>query len=335
LLTSAPDPIFAIDSEGKITFVNEEGLRVLNREQEQILGQPFADLVPGVGLRHIGVGPVESFLPGPDIHIAERVYSPSVRVLPSDNAASTTVALRDVTDRRRLESRRLDFYSVIAHDLRTPITSILLRLEMAFRGKHGVLPASHMGDLRKTETSLRSLMGMINDFLELARLEGVGYKIERNPVDLNKLVTSTVEDFVPLLEKNGLRWKHSGLEENVTVLADRQRLAQVMANLVGNAIKFTPGPGEVTTTLRATSFDVEFSVSDTGPGIPSEEIDGLFERYARSSNVARGAMGTGLGLMIVREIVEAHGGTVGAESLLGKGSRFWFRLPRTETESKA
>lgn len=327
LLATAPDPMFAINAQGEITFVNEEGQRILNLPKEKIVGASFDALVPGVGFRHIGVGPGESFLPIPDVKIDGKTFSPSVRVLPSDSAATTTVALRDVTARRQAESRRLDFYSVIAHDLRTPITSILLRLEMVFRGKHGVLPAGHLVDLRKTESSLRSLVGMINDFLELARLEGVGYKIDRKPFDLGELVVETTEDFQPLLEKTGLDWKQEGFEERVEVVGDRQRLSQVVANLVGNAIKFTSAPGEITTRMNLTKDHVEISVLDTGKGIAKDEIASLFERYARSRD-SQDTSGTGLGLMIVREIVEAHGGVIGAESEVGKGSRFWFQLPR-------
>lgn len=328
LLANAPDPIFAVDSQGIITFVNDEGERILKRTRAQIIGAPFSTLVTGLGFMHLGVGPGEPFLPIPDVKIDGRIFSPSVRVLPSDSAATTTVALRDVTTRRQTETRRLDFYSVIAHDLRTPITSILLRLEMTFRGKHGVLPAGHLLDLRKVEASLRSLVGMINDFLELARLEGVGYKIDRDPFDLSALVQETMEDFLPLLEKSELVWKQRGLDRKAVVSGDRQRLSQVVANLIGNAIKFTPAPGSVTTTVVVSDDHVEVSVEDTGRGIAADEIKDVFERYARSREVTRETAGTGLGLMIVREIVEAHGGVIGAESQVGKGSRFWFQLPR-------
>lgn len=330
LLSTAPDPIFAVNAQGNIKFVNDEGIRVLQKSKEEILGTPFHSLVADFSFSNLKISGGADLLPIPDVKIADKVFSPSIRVLPSDSAATTTVVLRDVTARRQADSRRLDFYSVIAHDLRTPITSILLRLEMAFRGKHGVLPAAHIGDLRKTETSLRSLVGMINDFLELARLEGVGYKIDRQPIDLNDLVSSTMDDFRPLLEKNDLDWSHVSDSTKTVVLGDRQRLTQVLANLFGNAIKFTPAPGQIKTAIAVTEEHVEVSITDTGRGIAKEEIPGLFDRYTRSADVGRDTPGTGLGLMIVREIVEAHGGIIGAESEVGKGSTFWFRLPRSK-----
>lgn len=332
LIANAPDAIFAINAQGKVTFANDEALRALNRTIFEVAGKPFSELVPGISLRHITVGPGEPLLPLPDVHIAGRVFSPSIRILPSDSAATTTVALRDVTERRQAEARRLDFYSVIAHDLRTPITSVLLRLQMALRGKHGVLPAGLIADLRNMETNLRSQVAMINDFLELARLEGVGYKIDRKPVDVGQVIRATMEDFLPLLEKNNQTWRATGLDQKFAILGDRQRLAQILANLVGNAIKFTPPSGTISTTITATDEHVEISVEDTGRGIPETELPRLFERFTRAS---QDLPGTGLGLMIVRELVEAHGGKIGVESQLGVGSRFWFRLPRHHADSAA
>lgn len=328
LLSGAPDPIFAIDAQGNVAFANTEALRALELKEDEVLGQPFGALVQGISLSHIGVAPGESLLPLPDIRLKGKIFSPSVRILPSDSAATTTVALRDVTARRQAEARRLDFYSVIAHDLRTPITSVLLRLQLALRGRHGVLPTGLISDLRSIESNLRSQVGMINDFLELARLEGVGYKIDRQPIELGDIVRATIEDFLPLIEKNNLRWKIEGQLDGAIVLGDRQRISQVLANLVGNAIKFTPPPGTITTSIVANADYVEVSVKDTGRGIAKEEIPHLFERFTRARESAGETAGSGLGLMIVRELIEAHGGRFGVESEPGVGSRFWFRLPR-------
>lgn len=333
LLETAPDPIFAVDAQGLITFVNEEGLRMLKRTDAEVIGRALAKVIPGISLRNIAVAPGESLLPVPDVLVEGRVFSPCVRILPSDSAASTTVALRDVTDRRLAEARRLDFYSIIAHDVRSPIASVLLRLDRAFRGTHGVLPAGHIADLRKIQDNLRALVGMINDFLELARLEGIGYKIERKPVDLAELIRATMDDFLPLLESRQLSWKAIGLDTKAFVRGDRQRLAQVITNLVSNAVKFTPEQGTITTALVVTADYVEASVEDTGRGIPKHELPTLFDRFTWAQESPSETAGAGLGLMIVRELVQAHSGVVGVESEMGVGSRFWLRLPRWEPDT--
>jgi CheY-like chemotaxis protein len=212
LLTNAPDPIFVVDAQGIVNFANKEGVAIFGGEQETVFGKSFAGLFPSMGLQNVGVGTGEAALPLPDVKVNDLAFSPSIRMLPSDSSAMTTIVLRNVTARRQADARRLDFYSMIAHDLRTPITSVLLRLQMAFRGNRGVLPAEHLADLRKCDTSLRSLSGMINDFLELARLEGIGYKIDLIPVNLGDLVKNVMEDFAPLLEKGSLTWTSQGLD---------------------------------------------------------------------------------------------------------------------------
>jgi two-component system phosphate regulon sensor histidine kinase PhoR len=328
LLANAPDAILAVDAGGIISYVNTEACRILEREPREVVGRPVAELVPGLVLRNIAVGPGESLLPLPDVEVGERIFSPTIRLLPSDDASNTTIALRDVTVHRRAEARRLDYYSIIAHDLRTPLSSLLLRLELAFRGKHGVLPASLLAELRRMEGSVRSLVTMINDFLELARLEGVGYKIDSEPVDIAAVVRATVEELRPLLQASGLQWKSVGAQSGALVIGDRKRLTQVLANLIGNALKFTPAGGTITTSVVISDDQVEVAVEDTGRGIPPEQQRTVFDRYVGLSAPERGGAGTGLGLMIVREIIEAHGGAVGVESGLGVGSRFWFRLPR-------
>lgn len=328
LLANAPDAILAVDAQGRVTYANDEAARVLGLSPGVIPGRLIAHLIPDLSLFNITLGPGESLLPLPDVKLGERIFSPSIRILPSDSAANTTIALRDVTVRRQADLRRLDFYSMIAHDLRTPLTAVLLRLELISIGKHGVLPASLMSDLSKIDASVRTLMIMINDFLELARFEGIGYKIEREPVDLAALVQSVGEDFRPLLDVEGLQWHSSWRKRNAFVLGDRSRLTQVISNLIGNALKFTPRGGSVATTVIVSEAHVEVAVEDTGRGIPASKLDELFQRYSRGGQTDQEVEGTGLGLMIVREIVEAHGGIVGVESREGEGSRFWFRIPR-------
>jgi two-component system phosphate regulon sensor histidine kinase PhoR len=271
-------------------------------------------------------------LPLPDIQIGEQVFSPTVRSLPSDAEAGFTIALRDVTARRQKESRRLDFYSMIAHDLRSPLGAMLMRIDMMLRGRRGGLPAEVIGDLRKMDGHMRRLVALINDFLDFARMEEAAHKMERSRVDLAALIAEIVDDFKPLVENTGqeICVDLSGERREIVSLGDRRRLHQVLANLVANAIKFSPPGGKIVIRAGVIARWCEVSVDDDGPGISAEVLPQLFQRYTRAPNSEVDAGGTGLGLLIVREIVEAHGGTVGVDSTRGKGSRFWFRLPAEE-----
>jgi CheY-like chemotaxis protein/anti-sigma regulatory factor (Ser/Thr protein kinase) len=179
------------------------------------------------------------------------------------------------------------------------------------------------------------MVALINDFLDLARLEGAGYKIEREALDVCTLVRATVDDVRPLAEESQLTLQLELPEGRIEIAGDRRRLAQVLTNLLSNAIKFTPQGGRVLARVRMQVDAVEVSVEDTGRGIAPEALATLFERYTRIIDPQHHVAGTGLGLMIVREIVEAHGGSVSVRSQVGQGSTFVARLPRAVTRPAA
>jgi signal transduction histidine kinase len=333
IMSNAPDAIFVIDHLGKITFANQEAQNIFKLPNNEIIGNDFQILFPGMTLQNISVAPGEAMLPLPDLKVEGHIYSPSLRVSSADNDFIYTVVLRDVTARRNSDIRRLDFYSMIAHDLRTPITSVLLRLGIALRGKDGNLPTKHIENLKKSETSLRSLTGMITDFLELARMENIGQQIEPTRIDLSEITQMTMDELSPLLEKSELIWIDETKNENHHVFGDHRRMSQVISNLIGNAIKFTPNGGIITTSISATNNFVQMTIKDTGRGIPQHEIPTLFDRFTRATETAGESIGSGLGLMIVREIIQAHGGSIGVESVVGVGSKFWFKIPTTPDTS--
>jgi signal transduction histidine kinase len=334
LLESAPDALLAIDAEGVLTYANREAQLMLQRSDSDLVGRPIGELLPELPMRNIAVGPGEGLVPLPDVQVGDDFYAPTVRFLPGDDAARTTVALRKVTQQRRAAERRLDFYSMVAHDLRSPLQAMLIRLDLMLRGARGPVPAELLADLRKVDASARALVGMANDFLELARMEGTGRKIERTELNLTSVVTQAVEDLRPLIELNRLTLRVEEPPTEAQVLGDERRLLQVVSNLVGNAIKFTPPEGNILTRVTLGEQFVETAVVDSGPGIEPKLLGSIFERFVRGSEKSNSG-GAGLGLLIAREIVEAHGGTIGVDSEMGRGSTFWFRLPRAADASGA
>jgi signal transduction histidine kinase len=240
------------------------------------------------------------------------------------------ISLRDVTERRQKEARRLDFYSIIAHDLRSPLNAMSLRTDLILNGRHGTPAPGLAADLLKVKGSIHSLVGMINDFLDIARFESTPVKVEPEVVDVAGLLDMTMESLRPLLESGSLRWERrvAASAVNCEVTGDPRRLSQVFNNLIGNAIKFTPPQGAITTSVSCEPGWVEIGVEDTGPGVPPQALPTLFERYTRATGQET-VTGSGLGLMIVRDVVQAHGGSVGVNSTVGVGSRFWVRLPST------
>jgi signal transduction histidine kinase len=324
LLDRSPDPLIAIGPNGTLTYANLAACAALARPANELIGEPVEHVIGGLRTDPDEQGHL------PDVVIGDHVYAPSIRPLPFDDS-NKTISLRNVTEQRRLEARRLDFYSMIAHDLRSPLTSILMRTELMLTGKRGTLPEASSQDLRKIENNVRSLVSLINDFLDLARFEGTGFKLERNEVDLFALIEEAVEQFRPLADSRQIQLHAVRPGEAMITSGDPQRLMQVISNLVANAVKFTPPGGDVAIGFACERSMIRVGVADNGPGIPEEAIPSLFQRYARVGRTTAKVEGTGLGLMIVREIVEAHGGTVGVDSKEGEGSTFWFRLPARET----
>jgi signal transduction histidine kinase len=326
LLANVPDALLVLGEEQQITYANPEALRALHRwSPEQLIGLSICEILPELSAELFAAATGVEVFALPDIGIEGEVYAPTVRVFPVDlGGGSTILALRNVTARRNAEVRRLDFYSIIAHDLRSPLSAMLMRSELILMGKHGALPREAVVDLHKMQGSMRMLVGMINDFLDLASIEGGHFKLIKEELDLVSLVEGVIDILRPLLVSGELSFEIRSAQRP-TVVADRRRLGQVIGNLLSNAIKFTPRTGKITATLEETDACIEMSVEDTGSGIPAEQIPKLFQRYSRAHSAMAG---TGLGLMIVREVVEAHGGTVGVDSVPGRGSRFWFRLPK-------
>jgi two-component system phosphate regulon sensor histidine kinase PhoR len=326
LLANVPDALLVLGEGQRITYANPEATRALRRPLESLIGQPIFELLPELSADAFAAAVGAEPFPLPDITVDGETYAPTVRVFPVDlGGGSTSLSLRNVTARRMAEVRRLDFYSIIAHDLRSPLSAMLMRSELIVTGKRGPVPREVVVDLQKVQGSIRVLVGMINDFLDLASIEGGEYKLVKEQLDLAALAESAIEHLRPLLVSGELTFDVRSAPRP-TVLADRKRLAQVLGNLLSNAIKFTPRGGRITATVDETDTHVEMAVVDTGSGIAQAQLSQLFQRYSRGNT---GMAGTGLGLMIVREVVEAHGGTVGVESEPGRGSRFWFRLPKT------
>ena len=323
LLAKSPDALLAVNHEGKVTFANEEAAALLDAPVAQLTGRNARELLPAFDPARMD-GDRTTVLP--DVTIGTRVLAPMVKAIATPAGVAATISLRDVTEGRREQDRRLDFYSTVAHDLRTPLSALRLRCTIMQRGKHGLLPAAVLEDVRKIEKGVESLIALVNDFLDLARLEGAGVKLDLARVSLTEVVSTVVEDLAPLAVAGNLQLQFDPPRQEVAVFGDRNRLAQALSNLLSNALKFTPPGGLVSVVVLPRGSSIDLGVSDTGPGIPAAELPNIFDRYTRVEEATRKVVGTGLGLMIVRQVIEAHGGSVWVDSQVGQGSTFWFRL---------
>lgn len=233
---------------------------------------------------------------------------------------------------RELDQAKSDFVSTVSHELRTPLTSISGYLEMLQDGDGGELPEPTKRMLTVIDRNATRLRNLIEDLLTQSRIDAGRLRLELTTVDVGSVLRTVHEAMRPLAVANQVTLSLQA-PGDLKVEGDPVQLEQVFTNLIGNACKFTPAGGQVRVELAADEEDgVLVQVSDTGMGIPGQDIGNLFTRFFRASNATAAALpGTGLGLAIVREIVQRHGGWIDVESELGGGSTFSVWLPTLVT----
>ena len=247
--------------------------------------------------------------------------------------ARMAIRVRGAIERRRLlqevQDLRTNFTSMLVHDLRSPITVVSAYAELLGQGGAGPVSDRQRQLLGKIQDSCGRMVRLIGEILDLSKLEAGKLHLEKQRFDIGGLAADVVERFGPSAANKGIDLTIRYAPEPYDVHGDAGRLDQVLMNLLGNALKFTRRGGRIAVEIVARGDEVELAVSDSGPGIAPSELPLLFERFSQTSAArATATPGSGLGLLICRHLVEAHGGRIWAESEVGKGSRFVVRLPR-------
>jgi two-component system phosphate regulon sensor histidine kinase PhoR len=329
ILEAMDDGLLAVDTRGTVVLANEALVRDLGlqdpvgRHYLEVVRQPEVD---GVVKKVLSYGRRSTA----EIEIARFKRSFVVAGVPlagaGDVPQGAILTFHDVTQERRLESVRRDFVANASHELRTPLTSI-----------RGFVEALEDGALREPGTAERFLgkirvhadrmAELIEDLLELSRLESGSEAVNRDPVIPARVAASVVGSFAERAAAKRIGLALRGQTE-AAVMTDGERLRRILENLLDNAIKYTPEGGDVTVVVRGNGDEVAIDVADTGPGIPSEHLSRIFERFYRvDKSRSRDLGGTGLGLSIVKHLAEGIGGRVSVESTPGRGSTFTITLP--------
>lgn len=341
VLYSLNELVIVVDQDNRILLVNPMVRSLLNLPEEEIIGKPIEEL----GLPENILTQVRRVAnSGEALEIELRRDGETPQILKSNlvpmrtndgRVSGVIVVLRDITQERELQQMKEDFYSMITHDLRSPVASLLGFADLLANEYLGPLTPEQREAVETIVRSAQHLQELVNDFLEYSRIEAGFLEVEPRPVDAVRLVEESVAEMMPQAQQKHHRLETVFTERPIMVLADPQRVHQVLTNLLSNAIKYTPEGGHVVVTIARGPEEAIISVRDNGIGIPREEMPYVFERYRRVRNrTARQIKGTGLGLMIVKEIVEAHGGHIWVESGLGKGSVFTFTLPLHESRTQ-
>jgi signal transduction histidine kinase len=268
--------------------------------------------------------------------------------IPIGGPPAFTGTMRDITDRLEAEAQRQElralrqtdalkdqFLSILSHELRTPINAITGFGSILADGVAGELSDTQLAYLNKMLAGADVLLALVNDLLDMSRIQAGKFTLSPEPIALAPVLEEAVASLAPLAEQKRQRLDLAIAPDLPTLVADRQRLSQVVVNLVGNAIKFTPDGGTIRLSGaleleggNGSPAALRVAVTDNGPGIAPEDQPKVFRRFTQlDMSTTRPSGGTGLGLSISKALVEAHGGTIGVESERGRGSTFWFTLP--------
>ncbi|MEX0800424.1 MAG: ATP-binding protein [Dehalococcoidia bacterium] len=327
-LDSSVDAVVALDESGHVAFANPAAAELLSRPREELEGQPFAWLMPEADVvEALRVSREEGRRETRVIERPNRRYLQvfATPIVGGGEGWAALVIFHDLTEVKRVEQVRRDFVANVSHELRTPLAGIKSVLETLSGGALED-PKTAREFLARADGEVDRLVKMVEELLELSRLESGEVPMAQEPVALASVLETAVDRLRPRADRQGAQLTLEVTPGLPSVIGDSDRLERVAINLIGNAIKFTERGGAVRVSAAATNGVVTVQVSDTGVGIAPEDLPRVFERFYKADR-SRGDSGTGLGLAVVKHTVEAHGGSVAAESEHGRGSRFSFSLP--------
>ncbi len=346
VLSNINDGVVALDDTYRILFMNKAAEQMLETSTELVVRMKFAKALRVKSKEGELVNDrdlIALLTSGGDISDDKAIFN--VRVgkngtkyfrfkvvdLPPENdEISYIITMYDVTREEELERMKLDFVSIAAHELRTPITSIRGYLMLLNDELGEKLNAEQKEFLERVMISSEELTSLIDNILNIARIEKDALKLQLVSLDINELVTKEIDRQMPLAKEKQIEVEfHTSKEPIPKASADRFWISQVVMNLINNAIKYTqPGGKVIVTTGKVDDEFISVSVIDNGPGIPSDALPHMFEKFFRvSGSLEQGSKGTGLGLYISKAIIEEHGGTIEVDSREGHGTTFRFTLP--------
>lgn len=321
ILQQVNDGVMLVDREHKVLMVNRAMRKAFSLGSRDPVGRPVQDVIPNRELHELLRKP-----PAETAHIeikspAGRSYDVRLSLIAG---IGTAISLLDITNLIELDHLRKDFVNTVSHDLRSPLTAILGYVELIERA--GPVNPQQAEFIKRVKTSVYTTTELIDDLLDLGRVE-VGLIDELAPVDMPAIVQASLDALQGQIENKQLTVKLAVPQDVPAVLGSHTQLGQVAANLIGNAVKYTPAGGEVRVLLRREQNQLILHVADSGPGIPLEEQGKIFDRFYRATNALPSIPGTGLGLAIVKTIVENHRGRIWVDSKVGEGSIFTVVLP--------
>ncbi|HSX58112.1 MAG TPA: ATP-binding protein [Candidatus Saccharimonadales bacterium] len=351
-LSGITEGVFVVDKDGIISFFNEASEQIFGAKASAVIGKK-ADEVLQISDAD-GPVKVEYFFPKEKLSKDMVTYSRNgVRITQPDGKANfanliaanivegeginlgAIVTIHDVSKEKELEEMKLDFVSMAAHELRTPLTSIRGYLSVLQEELKTKLNEDQLSFLEKAFISSTQLAALVENLLSVSRIERGSLQIQTQVTDWERLLEESYTNFEPQAHERQVKFTYDKPKEKLPyVLVDKFRISEVVSNLIGNALNYTPSGGQVEVSTEIKEDQLITHVKDTGPGIPEQAIPKLFTKFFRVSGVLeQGSKGTGLGLYISKSIVDMHKGRIWVESKIGKGSTFSFSVPVSKDQT--
>jgi PAS domain S-box-containing protein len=336
VIRSIAEGLVVLDAQGKVIMMNPAAEKLLGISRKDMAGKQLSENLKEEELVSLVKGAPER--EDQEIELiskddeTKKVLRASSAVIESENGQTIGMVsvLTDITKQKELDRLKSSFVSNVSHELRTPIVAMEKSLSLLLSETTGEISETQEQFLSIADRNLKRLARLINDLLDLSKLEAGKLEIRREPCSIDKILNESIEALDNWAKTKSISIERRFQEGLPEVNIDPDRIIQVLTNLVGNAIKFTPNNGrvKVEAALSRGNNEIIVTVEDTGIGITKEHLTKIFDKfYQVGERVSTDIMGTGIGLSIAKEIVELHGGRIWAESEQGEGAKFIFTLP--------
>ena len=344
MINTLSNGVLTTDNQKKIALANPAFLKMIGCRKTSVIGHKVSEFIKDSRLLEM----IDQAIHQPEdtfAEITDEIAMPfskekqdmiiGVRCIPfrdrlNRNLGSITV-FNDITVLKKIDQLKSDFVSMVAHEIKSPLNSILMQLNVVLDGLAGDLTEKQKDILQRTSERIKSLTILSGELLDLSKIESGLINQEREQLDLIELIKGQVEFYRDKADAKSILLTVKKTKKEIYMLGNRINIEEVVSNLISNAIRYSPSGGQITVWADEKSDCAKIVVSDTGFGIGQKELEHIFDRFFRVKNeTTRYINGTGLGLAIVKSIVDAHHGTIEVESEIDKGSCFSIYFPRSE-----
>ncbi len=344
MINTLTNGVLTIDNQKKIALANPAFLKMMGCGKTSVIGRNVSEIIGDARLLEM----IDQAIAQPEDVFAEitdeiTVQCPEreeniiigARCIPFRDRLNRNLGVisvtQDITALKKIDQMKSDFVSMVAHEIKSPLNSVLMQLKVVMDGLAGELTEKQKEILEKSSRKIHSLTTLSSELLDLSKIESGLINQDREELDIIELIRNQAEFYRDKAASKGIIVEISKTKDKIFMMGNRTNIEEVVSNLISNAIRYSPDGGRIVVSADEKKDCVKIVVSDTGLGIPEDEIPHIFDRFFRVKNEkTRHINGTGLGLAIVKSIVEAHHGSIKVESELGKGTSFSVYFPISE-----